>query len=216
MSWPRNDWINENRKPKHASNTNPQEWTPEYLDSFWVHGISNKDALQGICDAHKAALSEANDWAEYERTENAKLRQQLAAEQQKRADWNVVIEDLESALKNKKDELQAFLTDADSARDSWMQALAAERDRREDVERKLRITGDAYDALENHRAATQVELDGADKVIANLKQRNKTLVEALENTERQIRQGYTIDAVRGIAAALAKAKEANEPRSEHL
>ena len=93
--------------------TQLSEWTPEYVESMVLDEGGHLNG-KPLAVAHNAAL---------------------AAEENKRADWNIVIEDLEAALKSKEDELQAFLTDADSARDSWIKAneelkqqLAAERE----------------------------------------------------------------------------------------
>jgi hypothetical protein len=56
-----------------------QEWTPEFLRKLMGH--PNYDNAWAVCDAHNTAL---------------------AAEQEKRADWNVVIEDLERELAAKR------------------------------------------------------------------------------------------------------------------
>jgi len=121
-------------------------------------------------------------------TESAKaINAALTAEWDKRADWNVVIEDLEAAVKSKEAELQAFLADADSARESWMKALDAEQE-------KFKQMSDAY--AESHEILKK-ERDAE-------RERRKPLVEALESLKTWVKIGEPRSI---IDAALASVKE---------
>jgi hypothetical protein len=66
-----------------------EEWTVEgrficrshgAMGKFTVGAAASEEDASKLISAHNAALAEVNAWAEYERTENAKLREQLAKE----------------------------------------------------------------------------------------------------------------------------------------
>ena len=172
----------------------PKEWTP------W-HEAQGSYIPQSVCDKHNAELAaerlNAKAWeltCKGKEGAYVKMEQQLAAER-------IESEMERTCLNEWITELQQELA---TEREQWQLAV-------EDCHRKLSAKVQQLDAERNHRAATQVELDGADKVIANLKQRNKTLVEALQklrDCDFVITPKDRMDAVRDIArAALAKAKE---------